>query len=192
MAGKLLIFSAPSGSGKTTIVRHLLDQNPELAFSISATTRSPRGQEQEGVDYYYLSVADFERRKEAGDFAEWEEVYPGRYYGTLRAEIERLWAEGKNIVFDIDVKGGINLKAAYPEQTLAVFLRVSSREVLEERLRKRGTESEEELQIRLDSILFEWQLAYKFDCELINDGTKEETCDQAQALYEKLKAGLLP
>lgn len=170
MEGKLIIFSAPSGSGKTTIVRQLLANNSNLGFSISATTRAPRGDhEQHGIDYYFLSVADFRQKIEKGEFAEWEEVYPGTYYGTLKSEIERLWSLGKHVLFDVDVKGGLSLKEAYQEKALAVFVRVPSLEELENRLRARGTETEESLNKRIAKMKYELTFESKFDVVLIND-----------------------
>lgn len=170
MEGKLIIFSAPSGSGKTTIVRHLLANNTHLGFSISATTRAPRGaHEQHGIDYYFLSVADFRQKIENGEFAEWEEVYPGTYYGTLKSEIERLWSLGKQVLFDVDVKGGLALKEAYQDKALAVFVRVPSLQELENRLRARGTETEESLKKRIAKMKFELTFESKFDVVLIND-----------------------
>ena len=148
--GKLFVFSAPSGSGKTTLVRHLLLQNLPLGFSISATSRPPRGEEKDGVDYYFLSEDEFRQKIEEEAFIEYEEVYQGAFYGTLRSEVERLWKEGKNVLFDIDVIGGLNVKEQYPEETLAVFVQPPSLEELEKRLRERKTETEEKIQQRLD------------------------------------------
>ena len=129
--GKLFVFSAPSGSGKTTLVRHLLLQNLPLGFSISATSRAPRGEEKNGKDYYFLSEEEFRQKIEEDAFIEYEEVYKGAFYGTLRSEVERLWAEGKNVLFDIDVIGGLNVKEQYPEETLAIFIQPPSLEELE-------------------------------------------------------------
>jgi guanylate kinase len=168
--GKLIIFSAPSGSGKTTIVRELLAKNSNLGFSISACTRLPRGaHEKHGVDYYFLSAEDFRRRIAENQFAEWEEVYPGTYYGTLKSEIERLWSLGKHVLFDVDVKGGLALKNYYKEKALAVFVRVPSVEILEQRLRARGTESEESLAKRIAKMNFELSFESNFDVVLVND-----------------------
>ncbi|MEY2793002.1 MAG: hypothetical protein RJA76_994 [Bacteroidota bacterium] len=170
MNGKLIIFSAPSGSGKTTIVRELLAKNSNLGFSISACTRLPRGaHEKHGVDYYFLSAEDFRRRIAENQFAEWEEVYPGTYYGTLKSEIERLWSLGKHVLFDVDVKGGLALKNYYKEKALAVFVRVPSVEILEQRLRARGTESEESLAKRIAKMNFELSFESNFDVVLVND-----------------------
>ena len=167
---KLIVFSAPSGSGKTTIVRHLLEQSKlPLAFSISATTRAPRGNEKNGVDYYFLSKEEFEQKIREGAFLEYEEVYPGLFYGTLKSEIERLWASGKAVLFDIDVIGGLTIKKTYPEKTLTVFVKPPSVEALEQRLRNRNTDSEETLQVRLAKSASELEKASAFDEILIND-----------------------
>ena len=175
--GKLIVFSAPSGSGKTTLVRHLLAQDLPLGFSISATSRAPRGQEQDGQDYYFLSAEDFRSQIAADAFLEYEEVYAGTYYGTLQSEVERLWAAGKHVLFDIDVVGGLRIKEKFPEQTLAVFVQPPSVEVLEQRLRARGTESEEKIQQRLAKSTQELSYAPQFDRVIIND-------DLAQAQKE--------
>lgn len=175
--GKLIVFSAPSGSGKTTLVRHLLAQDLPLGFSISATSRNPRGQEKDGQDYYFLSAEDFQTQIAADAFLEYEEVYAGTYYGTLQSEVERLWAAGKHVLFDIDVIGGLRIKEKFPEQTLAVFVQPPSVEVLEQRLRSRGTESEEKIQQRLAKSTQELAYAPKFDRVIIND-------DLAQAQKE--------
>ena len=167
--GKLFVFSAPSGSGKTTLVKHLLTQNLPLGFSISATSRSPRGQEVEGVDYYFLSQEAFQKKIEEDAFVEYEEVYNGAFYGTLRTEVERLWAEGKHVLFDIDVVGGLNIKEQFPEETLAIFVQPPSLEELENRLRKRGTETEDKIQQRLDKSAKELIYSQDFDVILVND-----------------------
>ncbi len=170
MEGKLIIFSAPSGSGKTTIVKELLKNNANLGFSISACTRDKRGRsEQDGQDYYFLTPDDFRERINRDEFVEWEEVYPGAYYGTLKSEIERIWASGKHVIFDVDVKGGLALKKFYGEKALAVFVKVPSLEVLENRLRARGTETEESLSKRIFKMKFEWSFQNKFDTILVND-----------------------
>ena len=167
---KLIVFSAPSGSGKTTIVRHLLEQTDlPLAFSISATTRAPRGAEKEGVDYYFLSPEAFKSKIEKGEFLEYEEVYPGLFYGTLASEVNRLWNENKAVLFDIDVMGGISIKKSFPNETLTVFVQPPSIETLEERLRSRNTDTEETLQIRLSKAQQELDKAQAFDEIVIND-----------------------
>lgn len=167
--GKLFVFSAPSGSGKTTLVRHLLLQNLPLGFSISATSRPPRGEEKDGVDYYFLSEEEFRQKIEEDAFIEYEEVYEGAFYGTLRSEVERLWKDGKNVLFDIDVIGGLNVKEQYPEETLAVFVQPPSLEELEKRLRQRKTETEDKIQQRLDKSATELIYSQDFDVILVND-----------------------
>jgi guanylate kinase len=187
MAGKALIFSAPSGSGKTTIVQHLLNNNPDLGFSISASTRDKRGRtEQDGKDYYFLSPEEFKRKIDNNEFVEWEEVYAGNFYGTLRSEIERIWKEGKNVIFDVDVKGGINLKKYFGDKALAVFVKVPSLEVLKERLQERGTESEESLSRRLFKAKFEMTFQDKFDVVLVNENLNR-TLAEAQKIYDQFK-----
>lgn len=167
--GKLLIFAAPSGAGKTTIVRHLLRRFDNLAFSISATTRPKRSYEVAGADYYFLSSEEFDRLVKENAFVEWEEVYEGLYYGTLRSEIQRLWADGKHIIFDIDVKGAMNIKKAFPDESLAVFVKPPSLEDLIERLRLRQTESEESFKKRVARMTEEMTYQNKFDVVLVND-----------------------
>jgi guanylate kinase len=187
MGGKALIFSAPSGSGKTTLVRHLLQNNPNLGFSISASTRDRRGRtEQHGKDYYFLSPEEFKNKIDNNEFIEWEEVYEGNFYGTLKSEIERLWSEGKDVIFDVDVKGGINLKQYFGDKALAVFVKVPSLEILKERLKDRGTESEESLSRRLFKATFEMSFQNKFDVVLINENLKDSQVE-AQRLYDAFK-----
>lgn len=167
--GKLLVFSAPSGSGKTTIVRHLLEQ-PELnlAFSVSAATRSPREGEMHGQDYYFISLEDFKKHIKAEDFVEWEEVYRDNFYGTLKSEVERIWAEGKNVIFDIDVAGGLRIKRKFPEETLAVFVKPPSIDELKIRLKKRSTESEDKINMRIAKASVELATAPQFDTIIKN------------------------
>ncbi len=184
MKGKLLIFSAPSGSGKTTIVRHLLDFFPQhLAFSVSACTRPRRDYEVDGRDYYFLSVSEFRQRIANHDFAEWEEVYAGNYYGTLKKEIERLWSEGKHVLFDVDVKGGLKLKEAYGDRALAVFVKVSSEEEIKRRLNFRGTETEATMAVRMAKVRYEASFEKEFDEVLVNDDL-ELTLRKAEELVE--------
>lgn len=173
MNGKLIIFSAPSGSGKTTIVKYLLQKIPYLGFSVSATTRPKRPGEIHGEDYYFLSQQDFKDKIDSGEMIEWEEVYQGTYYGTLRTEIERLWASGKQVLFDVDVKGGLSIKKEYEEKALAIFVRVPSIEILEQRLRSRGTDSEESIVTRLQKVQFEMAFQDDFDVVLVNDHLEE-------------------
>nr|WP_299071129.1 guanylate kinase [uncultured Allomuricauda sp.] len=162
--GKLIIFSAPSGSGKTTIVRHLLEQ-PELnlAFSVSATSRLRRGKEKHGVNYYFMSISQFKTHIKNEDFLEWEEVYRDNFYGTLKTEVERLWAEGKNVIFDIDVVGGLRIKKKFPEETLAVFVKPPSVDELKIRLKKRSTESDDKINMRVAKASVELATAPQFD-----------------------------
>jgi guanylate kinase len=184
MAGKALIFSAPSGSGKTTIVKHLLANNPDLGFSISASTRDKRGRSEEhGKDYYFLSPEEFKNKIDKDEFIEWEEVYAGNFYGTLKSEIERIWSEGKNVIFDVDVKGGLNLKNYFKEKGLAVFVKVPTLEILADRLNERGTESEESLSRRLFKAKFETTFQDKFDVVLINEDL-EKSLKEAQQMYD--------
>ena len=167
---KLIVFSAPSGSGKTTIVRHLLEQTDlPLAFSISATTRAPRGTEKDGEDYYFLSPEAFKSKIEKGEFLEYEEVYPGLFYGTLVSEVKRLWNEKKAVLFDIDVMGGMSIQKSFPGETLTVFVQPPSIKTLEKRLRSRNTDTEETLQIRLSKAQQELDQAQAFDEIVIND-----------------------
>ncbi|GAA3970102.1 guanylate kinase [Mucilaginibacter dorajii] len=179
--GKLIIFSAPSGAGKTTIVHHLLSIIPELEFSISATTRQARGDEQDGKDYYFISLAEFTHRIAKKQFVEFEEVYTGTFYGTLRAEIERIWAKGKTVIFDIDVEGGLHLKRKYDGQALAIFVQPPSLEVLVERLTGRGTDSEEKLKERFAKAEKELKYAPQFDIILKNYDL-ETACKEAKEL----------
>jgi len=187
MAGKAIIFSAPSGSGKTTIVKHLLATNSDLGFSISASTRDKRGRtETHGKDYYFLSPEDFKAKIDDDAFIEWEEVYEGNFYGTLKSEIDRIWKEGKNVIFDVDVKGGLNLKKYFGKKALSVFVKVPSMDVLKERLKDRGTESEESLSRRLFKAKFEMGFQNKFDVVLINENL-DKSLAEAQRLYNEFK-----
>ena len=167
--GKLIIFSAPSGSGKSTIVRHLLRRDVPIEFSVSATNRAPRGREENGVDYYFLSSEEFKSKINSKAFLEWEEVYPDRYYGTLNAEVDRIWANGKQVVFDIDVQGGLNLKKQFGERALSVFIKAPSIDALKERLMARNTEDQENLNMRLDKAESEMAYAKYFDLVIVND-----------------------
>ena len=169
MDGKLIVFSAPSGSGKTTIVRHLLAHTDlPLAFSVSATSRPPRPNETEGKDYYFLSVEAFKARIKAGDFLEWEEVYRDTFYGTLKSEVSRIWAEGQHVIFDIDVAGGLAIKQKFPTQTLAIFVKPPSVEELKRRLKKRQTETEEKINMRIAKASAEMATAPQFDVIIEN------------------------
>jgi len=168
--GKAFIFTAPSGSGKTTIVKHLLNSNPALGFSISASTRDRRGRtEEHGKDYYFLSKEEFKRNIENDAFIEWEEVYTGNYYGTLKEEVQRIWNEGRHVVFDVEVKGALKLKEYFGDDALAIFVKVPSLEELKKRLTGRGTESRESLSQRMYRAEFELTFENKFDVTLLNE-----------------------
>jgi guanylate kinase len=167
--GKLIVFSAPSGSGKTTIVRHLLKQEDlNLEFSISAATREARGEEVNGKDYYFMSLAAFKTHIKNEDFVEWEEVYRDNFYGTLKSEVERIWALGKNVIFDIDVAGGLRIKHKFPEETLAVFVKPPSVDELKRRLKERSTETDEKINMRIAKAHVELATAPQFDVVIKN------------------------
>ena len=169
MNNKVLIFSAPSGSGKSTIVGHILGLHPEIEFSVSATSRAPRGEEKDGVEYFFYSADIFRLLVRDDKLVEYEEVYPDRFYGTLKAEVNRIWARGHVIIFDVDVKGGVNLKKYFGDQALSVFIQAPSVEVLRDRLVKRGTDSAEDIEKRVAKAAEEMTYAPKFDRILIND-----------------------
>lgn len=180
--GKMIIFSAPSGSGKTTIVRHLLSKFPDqIEFSISATSRAKRGVEENGKDYYYFTHEEFKQKIANKEFLEWEEVYAGAYYGTLRSEVERIWAKGKAVIFDIDVEGGLNLKNQFKENALAVFVMPPSIKILEERLNSRSTDSPESIARRVAKAEKELKTAELFDCFILNE-VLEEAFVKAEAV----------
>ena len=187
-AGKLVIFSAPSGAGKSTLVHYLLPKFRELSFSISATSRAPRGEEKHGQDYYFLSAEDFQKRAQNEEFLEWEEVYAGTYYGTLKSEVQRLWDEGKTVVFDIDVVGGLNLKKIFGPQALAMFVQAPSIQVLEQRLRGRGTDSEEKIAERLAKASTEMERAPEFDAIIINDELERAKAEAVETLENFLRS----
>tara|TARA_B110000977_G_scaffold5686_1_gene8039 strand:- start:3045 stop:3626 length:582 start_codon:yes stop_codon:yes gene_type:complete len=169
-SGKLIVFSAPSGSGKTTIVRHLLTQKElNLEFSVSATSREKRGTEVDAKDYYFLSIDDFKQHIKADEFLEWEEVYRDNFYGTLKTEIERIWALGKHVIFDIDVSGGLRIKRKFPEETLAIFVKPPSIDALKIRLKKRQTETQDKINMRVAKASAELATAPLFDCIIEND-----------------------
>ncbi|MFZ4543090.1 MAG: guanylate kinase [Saprospiraceae bacterium] len=174
MNHKLIVVAAPSGAGKTTIVKHLLKTFDNLAFSVSATTRERRNHEEQGRDYYYISEAEFRQNIEKGEFLEWQEVYKGQFYGTLHREIKRLWDLHKVVIFDIDVRGALNIKKTYPNETLLVFVKPPSKEILIQRLKDRNTESEESLSKRIEKASFELGFESEFDVVLLND--KLEPC----------------
>ena len=186
MEGKLVIISAPSGAGKTTIVKHLLGRGLNLAFSISATTRALRGKEKDGADYFFLSVPEFRYRIEKNEFVEWEEVYKDLLYGTLKSEIDRIWRNGNHVIFDVDVKGGLNLKKIFGEKAIAVFIMPPSVKELEKRLTGRGTDSPEKIKMRLDKAHEELKLSDQFDYVIINDNL-----DKAKSEAVRIISGFL-
>ncbi len=183
--GKLLVFSAPSGSGKTTIVRHLLAQ-PELnlEFSVSCTTRALRGEEVNGKDYYFISIEEFKKHIKAEDFVEWEEVYRDNFYGTLKSEVERIWAMGKNVIFDIDVAGGLRIKKKFPQETLAVFVKPPSVDELKRRLKERSTESDDKINMRIAKAHVELATAPQFD-KIIKNYDLDEAKKEAYQLVKE-------
>jgi len=184
MKGKLIIFSAPSGAGKTTIVKHLLQQQFDLEFSISATSREPREGEANGKDYYFLSEKEFRNKIENDEFLEWEEVYSGIYYGTLKSEVQRIRKLGKNVIFDVDVIGGLNIKKYYGNEALAVFVRPPSVDELKNRLSDRSTESEEKIKMRIAKAEHELSFSQKFDAIIVNDNLEDALKTAEKLLHE--------
>lgn len=185
--GKVIIFSAPSGAGKTTITRHVIQHFLELEFSVSATTRPPRGNEKNGVDYYFLTKEIFEEKIKKNEFVEWEEVYTGNYYGTLKSEVERIWKSGKHVVFDVDVKGGIQLKKIYNTQALSVFIMPPSIHTLEKRLRERGTETAESIHTRVQKAFYELDFYKTFDALIVNENLPKALKDAEKIIAHFLK-----
>lgn len=182
--GKIIIITAPSGAGKTSITRYLLHKYPQLEFSISAATRPPRGTERNGVDYYFMSVQEFHEKIQENAFIEWEMVYEGKYYGTLKSELERIWAQGKTPVLDIDVKGAIHVQEQYHEQSLSIFISPPSVEELRKRLESRGTETEESLQTRVSKAAYEISFKHHFNSEIVNDDL-HKACQETEAVIKK-------
>ncbi|GAB1450743.1 guanylate kinase [Draconibacterium sp.] len=180
--GKLIIFSAPSGAGKTTIVRYLLGQNLNLEFSISATSREPRNNETHAIDYYFLSEKEFKQKIENDEFLEWEEVYPGICYGTLKSEVERICKAGKNVIFDVDVVGGLNIKKYYGDEALAVFVQPPSVEELRRRLESRSTETEEKILMRIAKAEHELSFANQFDVIIVNDNLENAVLETEKVI----------
>jgi guanylate kinase len=184
MKGKLIIFSAPSGAGKTTIVRHLLDKNLNLEFSVSATSRAPRYNETHGKDYYFLSTEEFKKKITKGEFLEWEEVYDRTYYGTLKSEVDRIRDIGKNVIFDVDVEGGLNIKKFYGNEAYAIFVQPPSVDELRIRLQNRSTETEEKIQMRIAKAEHELGFAKQFDV-LITNNDLQQACRKAEELIRE-------
>ena len=183
MSNKVVIFSAPSGSGKSTIVRHILSLHPEMEFSVSATSRAPRGTEKNGVEYYFFSACEFRKMIAEDKFVEHEEVYPGSFYGTLKSEVERIWSKGNVIIFDVDVKGGVNLKKYFSDKAMSVFIKAPSVEILRQRLIARGTDTPEAIDKRVAKATEELTYADKFDHILVNDDL-QTAYSQAEKLVE--------
>jgi guanylate kinase len=182
---KLIIIAAPSGAGKTSVTRHLLQCMPEnLAFSISCATRQPRNKELHGVDYYFISAEEFKDKIKQAEFAEWEMVYEGKYYGTLKSELQRIWNNNQSPLLDVDVKGGINIQQQYPLQSLSLFIEPPSIDELERRLRARGTETEESLRARIDKASYELDFKSQFDKIIVNDKL-ERACAEAEAIVRE-------
>lgn len=186
--GKVIIFSAPSGSGKSTIVNHLLTQDLGLEFSVSATSRRPRGEEQNGREYYFFSRDEFERKIGNGEFLEWEEVYPGCFYGTLLSEIDRIWQKGRTVVFDVDVIGGINIKKKFGNDALSIFIQAPSVEELRSRLVGRATDSPEKIEERISKAEYEMSFASQFDTILVNGQLETALSEAEKTVREFLSA----
>lgn len=184
--GKLIIFSAPSGSGKSTIINFLLKQNLNLAFSISATSRAPRGTEQNGVEYFFLTPEEFRQRIANGEFLEYEEVYTDRFYGTLKEQVEKQLAAGQNVIFDVDVVGGCNIKKFYGERALSVFIQPPSVDELRKRLNGRGTDTQEVIESRIAKAEYELGFAEKFDVVVVNDNLEKAQTEALSTIQEFL------
>jgi guanylate kinase len=182
MEGKLFIFSAPSGSGKTTIVKNLLEKGLDLEFSISATSRPQRDNEINKKDYYFLTADNFKEKIQNDEFVEWEEVYENRFYGTLKTELERIWNQGKHVIFDVDVIGGLNIKNKYPEKALSIFVMPPSIEELANRLNLRSTDSSEDIEVRLNKAKEELSYSEKFDIVIINDELDKAILESEQVI----------
>ncbi|TVQ87617.1 MAG: guanylate kinase [Bacteroidetes bacterium] len=186
MEGKMIIICAPSGSGKTTIVRAVLPELNQLEFSVSACSRKPRQGEIHGKDYYFLSEEEFRQKIENGEFLEWEEVYSGNYYGTLYSEVDRIWQNGKHVIFDVDVAGGLNIKKQYPRNSLAIFVLPPSLEELKKRLNDRGTETPESLAKRINKAEYELKFAPQFDIQIVNDDLDKAIEETKNTIFEFL------
>jgi len=186
MTGKLIVISAPSGAGKTTLVKALLSQKPNLVFSVSAASRDKRAHETDKKDYYFISVEEFKNKIEKGEFLEWQEVYPNQYYGTLLSEIDRIWASGNHVIFDVDVLGGLNIKKHFGSRAFTIFIKPPSMEHLQQRLQKRGTETEESLQKRLSKASFELSFEDQFDVVIVNDNIQTAQQEIVEAIEKFL------
>ena len=188
MTGKLIIITAPSGAGKTSITRYLLHKHPHLAFSISAATRQARGQEQDGIDYYFISLDEFQKKIQENCFIEWEMVYEGKYYGTLKAELERIWSEGKVPVLDVDVKGAIHVQKQHPDSSLSIFIEPPSVDELKKRLLSRGTETEESIATRVSKASYELSFKHSFNVVIVNDDFNRACLETEQAIASFLNS----
>ncbi len=184
MNGKIIIITAPSGAGKTSITRYLLNKYPKLAFSVSAATREARGPEKNGIDYYFMSTEEFGEKIKNNEFVEWEMVYEGKYYGTLKSELERIWSEGKTPILDIDVKGAIHVQQQFPYTSLSIFVLPPSLEELKSRLRGRGTETQENMAVRLNKASYELSFSHSFNKVIVNDNL-EEACAETEAAVKE-------
>ena len=189
MTGKAIIVSAPSGAGKTTLVRHLMDAIPQLEFSVSACSRSKREKETDGKDYYFITPEDFQKKIQNDEFVEWQEVYPGNYYGTLKSELKKIWQAEKIPIFDVDVIGGLNLKEYFGDKALGIFIQPPSIDVLESRLRNRGTETKESIQERLGKTMQEMKYAGRFECIVVNDSIGKSSLETIRLVSEFLYRG---
>lgn len=183
---KLIVFCAPSGSGKSTLIAHAMEKLPQLTFSVSATSRPPRGKEQHGVEYYFLTADEMRRHIDAGDFIEWCEVYPGRYYGTLRSEVDRLLEKGRDVVLDLDVIGAENVKKIYADRALTIFIQPPSVEELRRRLNARGTDSPEVIETRVERAEYELSFAERFDRRIVNDNLQQAQTEVVNTISEFL------
>jgi guanylate kinase len=187
VTGRLIIVSAPSGAGKTSVVKRLMEAGLGLEFSVSAASRPPRAGENDGKDYYFITAEEFRQKINKGELLEWQEVYKDQYYGTLKSEVERIWNQGNHVLFDVDVQGGMNLKKMYPDISLSIFIMPPSMKELEQRLRLRSTESEESLKKRLDKAGLEISFAYEFDRIIVNDILEDAVQETITAVKEFLK-----
>lgn len=192
MAGKVIIITAPSGAGKTSITRYLLNKYEKLHFSVSAATREPRANEKNGIDYYFMSLEEFTEKIKNNDFIEWEMVFEGKYYGTLKSELERIWSQGKTPILDIDVKGAIHVQQQFPDSSLSIFVLPPSLEELNKRLRTRGTETPENIAVRLNKATYELSFSHSFNKVIINDKLDQACAETEAAILDYLRLEKTP